>query len=402
MLRSLVSTLLVGALSLGLVGCTSGSAEGTPEPIVPTATLTLTASPGPTETPAATETPDAEPRRTGDAGLDVIIKAVEERDIATLAPLVVHPTVACTTAQGMGGPPKCEEGMPEGTEMQVFPFASCEGEWTRFGVQTVAQFAHRTAGLWGVIDVDQYWGSTDGWETPDTFLAFHTESPSEDFISYLEVADGRIVRASYGCGGTLDDLLAVSSLQLSLAHGPWDEPAEVPSVTPPTTGVEAVDGILAMVANYDTVGLTESARRAMEDLPLVACEIDPIGPGGLPCGPKDSPDEPISVFPLAFCEGVLERDPANAIRVVLNGVPQLHTVVEAPDEESPSDLYPHGAYWVVYALTPGDTGFESAARLHITAEGNLTAIWYGCGPPIEQLLQFEGEPLPEIEVRPGQ
>ncbi len=398
LLRPLVSFLTLAAISLALVACTgdSGDTEGTPPPILPTAELTLTASPEPTEAPTGAAD---EPRRTGDAALDLIIQAVEDRDIEALAPLVVHPTVACTTAQGLGGPPKCEDGMPEGTELQVFPYAACEGSWTRFGVQNIASFATRTAGPWGVINVDSYWGSTDGWESPDTFLAFHTAAPSEGQISYLEIADGRIVRASYGCGGTLDDLLAVSSMQLSLAHGPWDEPAEANAVTPPTTGIEAVDGILAMVANYDTLGLADSARRAMEDLPDVACEVDPIGPGGLPCGPKDSPDEPISVFRLAFCEGVLERDPANAVNVVLNGVPQLHAVVEAPTEPSQSDLYPHGAYWIVYELTPGESGFEIAARLHITAEGNLTAIWYGCGPPIEQLLQWDGEPLPEVEVR---
>src|SRR3546814_15675887 len=78
----------------------------------------------------SSDLPDG-PRRTGDADLDRIIEAIEERDIETLAPLVELPTVQCTNAQGLGGPPTCEEGMPEGNELQVFPFSSCEGEWTR-------------------------------------------------------------------------------------------------------------------------------------------------------------------------------------------------------------------------------------------------------------------------------
>jgi hypothetical protein len=289
--------------------------------------------------------------------------------------------------------------MTEGAELTMFPYGSCEGGWTRYGRQSVADFAHRTAGLWGVIHVDRYWQVTDGWPAPDTFLAFHTTTPSGDSVAYLEVTDGRIVRASFGCGGALDDLLAVSSMQLSLAYGPWDAPSTASPVTAPATGIEAVDGILAAIATYDWVTLRQSAFEAMEDLPRVACEVDPIGPGALPCGPKDSPDEPISVFPLAYCEGALARDPGDAIAAILNGVPTLHAVVEAPTESSPSDLYPHGAYWIVYELSASDGRPDEPVRLHVTAEGNLTAIWYGCSPPVDELLQWDGEPLPEVEVR---
>lgn len=400
LLRSLVALTTVAAVSLAIVACTRDGDDATPEataPILPTAELTLTASPGPTE---VAPNPQGEPRRTGDPALDAIIEAVEARDVATLAPRVQYTTVGCTTADGLGGPPKCEDGIAEGTEFTMFPVGSCEGGWTRYGVQSVAEFAHRTAGPWGVVRVDQYWEVTDGWPAPDTFLAFHTETPAGDSVAYLEVADGSIVRASFGCGGTLDDLLVVSSMQLSLAAGPWDEPTEAPAVATPATGIDPVDRVLAAVANYDWVALRQSALDAMEDLPRVACEIAPIGPGALPCGPKDSPDEPVAVFPLAYCEGALVRDPGDAIASVLNGVPALYAVVEAPAEPSQSDLYRHGAYWIVYELPAADTGdLTQAVRLHVTAEGHLTTIWFGCLPPIEELVQWQGEPLPEVTVR---
>ena len=398
LLRTLLAFTTVAVVSVALVACTrDGDEDATAEPIVPTAVLTLTASPAPTEAPP---NPQGEPRRTGDPALDVIIEAVEARDIEALVPLVQYTTVGCTTADGLGGPPKCEEDVAEGTEFTMFPVSSCEGGWTRYGVQSVADFAHRTVGLWGVVHVDRYWEVTDGWPAPDTFLAFHTTTPSGDSVAYLEVADGHIVRASFGCGGTIDDLLAVSSMQLSLAAGPWDEPTEALEVTPPTTGIEAVDGILAAVDAYDWVTLRQSALDAIEDLPPVACVVDPIGPGSLPCGPKDSPDDPISVFPLAYCEGSLVRDPGDAIASILNEVPTLYAVVEAPAEASQSDLYRHGAYWIVYELLGADTdGLTPAVRLHVTAEGNLTTIWFGCLPPIEELVQWEGEPLPEVPVR---
>ncbi len=397
LLRSLVALTTVAAVSFALVACARDSDEdSTPEPIVPTAELTLTASPAATDVPGAgSDTP----RRTGDPALDVIIEAVEARDIGALAPLVQDTTVGCTTADGMGGPPKCEDHMAEGAELTMFPYGSCEGAWTRFGVQTVADFAWRTAGLWGVVHVDQYWEVTDGWPTPDTFLAFHTTTPSGASVAYLEVAAGRIVRASFGCGGALEDLLAVSSMQLSLAYGPWDEPTETAPASPPTTGIAPVDGILAAVDAYDWMALRQSAFDAMEDLPPVACEVDPVGPGALPCGPKDSPGDALPVFPLAYCEGALVRDPGDAIAAILNGAPALHAVVEAPTEPSQSELYPHGAYWIVYDLGATEGRPAHPVRLHVTAEGNLTAIWYGCSPPVDELLEWQGNPLPEVDVR---
>ena len=184
-----------------------------------------------------------------------------------------------------------------------------------------------------------------------------------------------------------------------MTAGPWEEPIEGEPVAAPSTGIDAVDGILAAVASYDWIALRQSAIDAMADLPPVACEVNPIGPGALECGPKDAPGDMISVFPLAYCEGALTRDPGNAVRAFLDGLPMLYAAVEAPSEPSQSELYRHGAYWIVYELPnlPGDA--QQGARLHVTAAGDLTAIWYGCMPPLEELVEWEGEPLPEIEVR---
>lgn len=400
---SFVSLLVIAMAAGALAGCSGDEeGEGTPTPIVPTASITLTASPAPTDAPAEDEgTPGAgEPRRTGDAELDAIIEAVEARDVAALAPLVELVEVGCTFAEGLGGPPKCAEGMEEGTLVREFPFASCEGAWSRFGVETVARFAHQANGPWAVLDVEEYWPSTDGRTTPDTFIVFHSPAGPGDSAAYLEIADGRIVRASFGCGGTVQSLLDLDVLSLAVTAGPWDEPIEAASVEAPTTGIEAVDRVLRSVAEYDWSALREGALDAMALLPDAPCGELPLQElRGVECDPKngETAGAEVDVFPVAYCEGALVRDPMDALRGFLDGVPQLYAVVEAPSEPSGAELYPHGAYWLVYELAHSEG--EPGARLHVTEDGNVTAMWFGCNTPLEELVQWGGEPLREIEVR---
>lgn len=399
MLRSLLALCAVAALSLALVACDGDDEDGTPSPIVPTASLTLTASPEASETPVAAEGD----RRTGDPQLDAIIEAVEARDVTALAELVEYQQIGCTFAQGLGGPPKCEPGMTEGEETRMFPVASCEGTWTRTATQVLGSFVQDTRGLYAAAEPlgDSSLGGE--WPVADTLLVFHVDDTVTPGIR-LHVADGRIVGLWINCAPAdpLSELLEAGMTDgANVIAGPWDEPIDAPTAPPPSTGAEAVDSILAAVARYDAVALRESALRAMGDLPPAECEEPPLqGPGGVECDPKNGEvaGDPVSVFPIAHCEGVLERDPMDPIRGFLNGAPVLHAVAEAPSEPSPSELYPHGAYWLVYELPGLPDGTGEGVRLHVTAEGDLTAIWYGCAPPLEELLQYEGQPLPEIEV----
>jgi hypothetical protein len=45
--------------------------------------------------------------------------------------LVQYITVGCTTADGLGGPPKCSPGQAEGTLVEVFPVGGAEGAFAR-------------------------------------------------------------------------------------------------------------------------------------------------------------------------------------------------------------------------------------------------------------------------------
>ena len=45
--------------------------------------------------------------------------------------LIQHINVGCTTADGLGGPPKCASGEAEGTLIEVFPVGGAEGHFVR-------------------------------------------------------------------------------------------------------------------------------------------------------------------------------------------------------------------------------------------------------------------------------
>src|SRR5690606_4817633 len=67
--------------------------------------------------------------RTGDAGIDAVIAAVESGDRAKVTSLVQFQPVGCTNESGLGGPPKCPDGVAEGTTFDVIPAGGCEGSW---------------------------------------------------------------------------------------------------------------------------------------------------------------------------------------------------------------------------------------------------------------------------------
>ena len=66
-----------------------------------------------------------------DAGTAAVVAAVERGDAAAIQTAVSFSSLACTTAPGAGGPPKCGAGEANGTTVRVFRFVGCEPEWRR-------------------------------------------------------------------------------------------------------------------------------------------------------------------------------------------------------------------------------------------------------------------------------
>lgn len=201
MMRRLIFVVAAGALALGAMACgDEDSADPTNTP----------RSGSPTTVAGATATPDAEPTvagtpggdETGIASVDAILRAVRAKDYAALAAMVRFEPVACTEAQGAGGPPKCRTGEPEGTPVEVVQVLSCEGFFEREGELKLDQPGYGTAsglvyGVYGVEDSQllELW--------PDAQYAIVLYRANENDFSSTLLADGEgIVGINDGCGET--------------------------------------------------------------------------------------------------------------------------------------------------------------------------------------------------------
>ncbi len=69
--------------------------------------------------------------RTGIPGVDIVLDAVLTRDQEAIKDLIRYSISACTNEMGLGGPPKCREGEPVGTMVEVLPFLGPEGHFLR-------------------------------------------------------------------------------------------------------------------------------------------------------------------------------------------------------------------------------------------------------------------------------
>ena len=109
------------------------------EPVVPSAQPTVTEKPisiAPTATSTETEEPksaDYYPlsTRTGIADVDDVLAAVESGDAEALRSLIRFTTIGCTNADGLGGPPKCQESEAEGALVTGLPLIGPEGGFIR-------------------------------------------------------------------------------------------------------------------------------------------------------------------------------------------------------------------------------------------------------------------------------
>lgn len=167
-IRPLTSALGLVLLSAALLGCSRSQPAAT---ATPTATAATTATATPTPSPSPTPTPALPMATTGSQIPPVVgqvISAVTSRQAGPLERLVQYQDVACTTAQGAGGPPKCGPGEANGTVVRRFATGACEGEWTADAAPVLSQIVTAVGGLYGVAtltkpqpDPEPYWPKGD-------------------------------------------------------------------------------------------------------------------------------------------------------------------------------------------------------------------------------------------------
>jgi len=142
--------------------------------------------------------------RTGDPVLDPIIDALLNHDFSTLKELTSYTRIGCTYVDGMGGPPKCQEGEAESTILEVVPFLGPEGHHTR-KADYVTWEGPDVLGL-----LAAYQTSAGTYRDPSfpagEFAILFLLSGGPETIT-LQVTDGKIIRYDYNFGGqTAEDL----------------------------------------------------------------------------------------------------------------------------------------------------------------------------------------------------
>ena len=108
--------LIIITIMLAMTACQPAGSDGVP-PLVEEAADTLVAPPEITAEPTVPPTN----AYTNIHEVDEAIALILSNNVADKRTIVEYTTVGCTHALGMGGPPKCEEGVPEGSAITYFP-----------------------------------------------------------------------------------------------------------------------------------------------------------------------------------------------------------------------------------------------------------------------------------------
>lgn len=183
--------------------------------------IVLSACASVTPTPAQVQTtqphiPGYHPlsTRTGVTDVDAVLAAVESGDSQQLRDLIRFTTVGCTTADGLGGPPKCQNDEAEGTLVEALPFLGSEGNFLRKA--DVLNFPGvSVVGVYAVYKVADTAYSEDAYPAGEYAVIFMGEENQPGIV--IQIRSG-IVRIDYLFPpASMEDVVRRDSSQLILA-----------------------------------------------------------------------------------------------------------------------------------------------------------------------------------------
>jgi hypothetical protein len=132
--------------------------------------------------------------RTGIEEVDKILDVVASGDIQMLLSLIQFTNTRCTTAEGLGGPPKCREGEAEGTPVEVLPILGSEGYF--FYREDIDEWSGINAnGLYAVYEVSPEFVSEPDYPS-GKYVVMFVDQKNATVVS-LRVDQGKIVRVDY-------------------------------------------------------------------------------------------------------------------------------------------------------------------------------------------------------------
>jgi hypothetical protein len=137
--------------------------------------------------------------RTGIPEIDGVIDTIMQQDIDARVELVRYIQYPCTTGDGLGGPPKCQDDEADGTTVTAFPVLYSEGVHVRPDqILDVLNFSVR--GLLAVYTVPESTWRSDDWPVGETAIVFTSEDGGYPHVITLHISDGEIVRLEFNAG----------------------------------------------------------------------------------------------------------------------------------------------------------------------------------------------------------
>ncbi len=134
--------------------------------------------------------------RTGIDEVDLVIDAFLDQDMDARLDLIRLTISACTTADGLGGPPKCQTGEEEGTLVEAFPVSS--GEGTHVRPENISKvFAFTVRGLLAVYRVPADAYQAEYWPAGEYGVVFTSEDGEIPQAIIVLVENDQIVRLEF-------------------------------------------------------------------------------------------------------------------------------------------------------------------------------------------------------------
>ena len=139
--------------------------------------------------------------------LGPIMKAIFSGSITDQLAVFQYTKVGCTNRDGLGGPPKCPEGVAEGTIMEVFPVLGSEGSFT--APEDMENLLTNTLlkGLYAVHRVTPGPNDEPYYPVGEYAMLFERDINDVSLPIILRVLDGKVVRMDFRFGVTPEDIL---------------------------------------------------------------------------------------------------------------------------------------------------------------------------------------------------
>lgn len=139
--------------------------------------------------------------------LQPILRAMLGGSIDDQLAAIQYSQVACANMDGLGAPPRCPEGVAEGTVMQVFPMLGSESSFAK--PEEMAGVLDRAIvkGLYAVYRVTPNPNIEPWFPEGEYAMIFERDMNDISLPVVLRVLNGKIVRMDFSAGVSAADLL---------------------------------------------------------------------------------------------------------------------------------------------------------------------------------------------------